>query len=457
MKYFLSPLAILLLLNYSWAQTDPGDLSVRGTLIDEQQNTIPFGNAAIYSQDSVLVTGAFSDANGKFEIAVKPGTYYLQITFLSYEEKVIPNIRVTNKNIDVGTVVMKATSDILEEFVVHGEKDAMELQLDKRVFNVGKDLSNVGANAADILGNLPSISVDVDGAVSLRGSENVTIWINGRPSSLTSRDPDALRKLQGNMIESVEVITNPSSRYDAAGEVGIINIILKKNQEKGFNGSFLMNGGYPSLLGGSYSVNYRGKKTNLFSSYGIDHRRSPGRGSSFQRYTSADTSFAYIQDMDRSRGELSHNFRLGLDYFLNDKNSLTGAFSYNTSDGLNTSTTEFLDYDVNDELSNTTVRDEAEGEDEENVELTLNYTKEFQQKGQKWTVDFQYIKSVDNEHTDYTQLFNGNDKIIQRSVNDAKESNWLFQSDYIRNWKVGLRLRRVSFVMNTHWSSRMMT
>src|SRR5688500_11841359 len=145
------------------------------------------------------------------------------ISFLSYREKLIPNVVVTDTRVDLGVVTLTEDSQVLEEVVVQGEKASMELQLDKRVFNVQKDLSNVGRNASDILGNLPSVTVDVDGTVSLRGSNNVRILIDGKPSGLTSRDPEALRMLQGNLIESIEVITNPSSRYDAAGEVGIID------------------------------------------------------------------------------------------------------------------------------------------------------------------------------------------------------------------------------------------
>lgn len=432
MKYCFTFLALLIDIVILAQNDADGELLISGTIIDEQNEPVPFGNAAVYNVlDSALVTGAVSDVQGKFEIGIEPGTYYLKITILSYEEKVIPEVHVSNKDISLGTIMLKSTMDILEEVIVKGEKESMELQLDKRIFNVSKDLSNIGANAADILGNLPSISVDVDGTVSLRGSQNVTIWINGKPSSLTSRDPDALRKLQGNMIESVEVITNPSSRYDAAGEVGIINIILKKDQEKGVNGSFMINGGVPQLLGGSYTLNYRNKNTNLFSSYGIDYRRSPGGGTSYQQYTSADTSFAYVQNSDRSRGELSHNFMLGMDYFLNDLNSITGSFSYNTSRGVNNATTEYFDYDENGALTNTTLRTEREEEEEENIELGVNYKKDFKEKGRKLTADFQWIKSVDNESTDYTQSLNGGNAKLQRAVNDANESNWLFQSDYV--------------------------
>jgi hypothetical protein len=199
---------------------------ISGTVIDEKKQPIPYATAAAYDSDSTLVAGAVSSDEGSFNIAVEPGEYIVKITFIGYKEKTIPGVQVADSDVDLGPLTLAPAVDVLEEIVITGEKELMDLQLDKRVFNVSK-------NAADILGNLPSVSVDADGSVSLRGSENVTIWINGRPSSLTSRDPDALRKLQGSLIESVEVITNPSSRYDAAGEVGIINIILKKENRPG--------------------------------------------------------------------------------------------------------------------------------------------------------------------------------------------------------------------------------
>ncbi len=410
---------------------DAVSLLISGKVIDDKNQPVPYATAAAYDADSTLVAGAVSGEDGRFEIAVDQGEYLVKITFIGYEEKMIHGVVITDSNVDVGSVTIAPAVDVLEEVMVLGEKDQMELQLDKRVFNVSKDLSNLGANAADILGNLPSVSVDPDGTVSLRGSENVTIWINGRPSSLTSRDPDALRKLQGGMIESVEVITNPSSRYDAAGEVGIINIILKKEHRTGFSGTFMANGGYPTLYGGSYSINYRSLKLNLFSSYGVDYRESPGYGKSQQQYSSADTTFAYFQENDRVRSEFSHNFVLGLDYFIDERNSLTGSFTYNPSSGVNNATTNYFDYDADDVLTNTTTRTEREEEDEDNVELSINYKKDFSNKDRKLTIDFQWIKSVDNEKTDYTQTVNADSPLIQRGVNNAKEETFLFQTDYI--------------------------
>ena len=433
-----------------------GKLLISGTVLDEKKQPIPYATAAAYGGDSTLVAGAVSSDEGSFEIAIEPGEYYIKITFIGYEEQIIPGVSVKDFNVSLGSISIVPAVDVLEEVIITGEKDQMDLQLDKRVFNVSKDLSNLGANAADILGNLPSVNVDADGTVSLRGSDNVTIWINGRPSSLTSRDPDALRKLQGSLIESVEVITNPSSRYDAAGEVGIINIILKKEHRTGFNGTFMANGGYPDLYGGSYSLNYRGLKLNLFSSYGIDYRKNPGYGHSEQRYSSADTTFAYFQESDRVRSELSHNFVLGVDYFIDERNSLTGSFTYNPSSGVSTATTNYFDYDANDVLINTTTRTEREEEDEENIELALNYKKDFSNKDRKFTADFQYIKSVDNENTDYTQTANGNAPILQRGVNNAKEETFLFQSDYIHplgeNTKIEVGVKSTRRVIKNEYS-----
>ena len=213
-----------------YAQKPVSAYSISGKIVDNQDISVPFANAAVYSnEDSTLVGGAASDMNGAFSVNIKPGKYYLKISFLSYQERIIPNINLIDSDIDVGTVILEPDSRLLETVEIEGERSQMELQLDKRVFNVGSDLSSSGGNAADILNNVPSVNVEVDGTVSLRGNENVRILINGKPSGLTSRDPDALRHLQGNLVERVEVITNPSSRYEASGEVGIINIVLKKN------------------------------------------------------------------------------------------------------------------------------------------------------------------------------------------------------------------------------------
>ena len=412
----------------AYSQASQKSFIISGSVADNQGMAIPFANAAVYNNlDSALVGGAASDENGEFAIQIRPGNYYMKISFLSYQEKIIPGVNVINRDIDLGAVVLQPDSRLLETVEVEGQRSQMELQLDKRVFNVGSDLSTSGGNAADILNNVPSVNVEVDGTVSLRGNQNVRILINGKPSGLTSRDPDALRNLQANLVEKIEVITNPSSRYEAAGEVGIINIVLKKNQENGLNGTFTGVLGHPDFIGGSYSLNLRRRKINLFSSYGMDYRKSPGYSTLYQRFDGGTRET--FQDGDRSRSELSHNITGGLDYFIDDKNTITGSIMYNFGDGLNKSALTYNDF-VSGEQVGTTLRTDREVEDEKNIEAAFNYKREFQRKDQTLTVDLQYNRRYDGETSDFTQVENGT-TTLQRSENLAEDKNWFFQSDYV--------------------------
>jgi outer membrane receptor protein involved in Fe transport len=418
-----------ILLQYSvFAQSSENNRIISGSIIDEQNIPIPFANAAVYNLDSALVGGAVSDENGIFSISIKPGNYYLKISFLSYRDKIIPNVALINKDLQLGTVVLQADTKLLETVEIEGQRSQMELQLDKRVFNVGSDLSTSGGNAADILNNVPSVNVEVDGTVSLRGNENVRILINGKPSGLTSRDPDALRNLQANLVEKVEVITNPSSRYEASGEVGIINIVLKKNQQNGLNGTFTGVLGHPDMIGGSYSLNLRRRKVNVFSSYGMDYRSSPGYSTMYQRFNDGERET--FQDGDRNRSGRSHNIMGGVDYFINEKNTITGSFMYNMGDGLNKSSLTYNDF-ANGEATGTTVRTDREVEDEKNVEAALNYKREFKRKDQTLTADFKFNRSYDGETSDFTQTAAEN-TILQRSENLAEDKNWFFQTDYVQ-------------------------
>ncbi len=244
---------------------------VRGNLVDEQKKPIPFVTVALYqSSDSALITGAVSDETGKFEVQTKPGKYHVKLSIMSYQDRIISNVNVEDKPIQLGTLTLKASAEQLKEVVIQGEKSQMELSLDKKVFNVGQDLANRGGTAVDILSNVPSVAVDVEGNVSLRGSGSVRILIDGKPSGLVSlKGSSGLQQLQGSSIERIEVITNPSARYEAEGMGGIINIVLKKERKEGINGSFDLITGYPTNLGAAANVNYRRKNLNFFVNYTV--------------------------------------------------------------------------------------------------------------------------------------------------------------------------------------------
>ncbi len=278
LKGFFS--CLVLLPGFAWAQL-PGEWSVlpaegethcSGIVTDPNEVPIPFAGILLFSAaDSTMTAATSTDEEGKFSFDAPYGNYFLKIRFLSYTEIVYPDVILDSPAKDFGTVVMHPKDSTLGEVLVEVERPEMELKLDKRVFNIQSDQSNAGKNAADILDNIPSVSVDAEGNIALRGSGNVRILIDGKPSTLVGMSSnDALRQIQGDMIERIEVITNPSARYDAEGEVGIINIVLKKEFEKGFNGSVTMNAGYPANLGAGANLNYRSKKVNVFGGYSVN-------------------------------------------------------------------------------------------------------------------------------------------------------------------------------------------
>lgn len=457
MKILLLPLTFVILsFSKLYAQQDA---IISGKLLDADKNPVLFANVALFkSADSTLAGGLASDENGVFKIPAKPGNYYLRISYLAMAEKIVPNVKVVSGNVDLGTISLKADAKVLDELVVKGEKSQMELQLDKRVFNIGKDLSNIGGSASDVLNNMPSVTVDVDGNVALRGSGNVRILIDGKQSGMVGMNPaEALKQIPSDLIESIEIITNPSSRYDAEGEVGILNIVMKKNIRYGLNGSFTGTAGYPANLGGSFNINYRKEKINLIASYGHLYREGPGRGSSRQEYTSADTSFVYEQKTDRTRGGYSNNFTVGMDYFFNKYNTITGTLSYRNSQNSNSSRLEYNDFDFNNNLTRTVVRTEEENEPRTNIEAALSYRKTFDKKGQSLSFDAKYIISDETEASRYNEgsVGEGN-SLVQRSFNTEDEKNWLFQLDYIhpfaKNGKLEAGLKSSTRLLDNDFS-----
>jgi outer membrane receptor protein involved in Fe transport len=424
---------LFLLLAIPLQSYSQSEFAIRGQVIDDNDAPVPFSNVVLYTaSDSSMATGAVSDDEGRFSITTPPGQYYLLVTFISYRDKLVPGITVSSADVNLGTVVLSSGRQLLEEVVVSGERELMEMRLDKRIFNISQDISNIGVSASEVLDNLPSVTVDAEGNVSFRGSENVRILIDGRPSRLTSAE--ALQQLQSDMIERIEVITNPSSRYEAEGEAGVINIILKKNVQRGLNGSFTVTGGYPALGRGSVNLNYRHNKINYFGSYGINYRATPATGSSFQEFTGADTSFVYEQTRDRLRSGLGHNARIGADYFINDYNTLSASFFIRASEGLNTNIVNYRDQENlgNGTITSLRTRSEEEEEQDLNTETTVSYRRDFEEEGRSFTADARLIHSWEIEQADYRE-FNPERTvdITQRSDNREMERNFIFQTDYV--------------------------
>jgi outer membrane receptor protein involved in Fe transport len=436
--YFLF---LLTLLSISvFAQNNPASFLIKGILIDEQKNAVPYANVAIYStRDSSLVSGAVSDDAGKFQVSAKPGSYYAKVTYLSFEEKTIQNVLLTNGDINLGTIKLASIDKLLEEIVIQGEKSKMELSLDKKVFNVGKDLANAGGTAIDILSNVPSVAVDVEGNVSLRGSGNVRILIDGKPSGLVNlRGGSGLQQLQGSLIERVEIITNPSARYEAEGMAGIINIVLRKERKEGFNGSFDVITGYPANFGAAANVNYRRKNLNFFVNYTASYRNTPGRSSLYQELYNVDTTI-YSQTFDSRLNGMNNNARAGIDYFFNDKNILTGSYTWRISKGKRFADIYYRDYVSNtSNLQSIIYRRQDETETEPNSEYALTYKRNFIRQGHELTADLRFLDNWEKSDQYFTeQAFlpdgsvSGIADILQRSLNDETEKQLLLQIDYV--------------------------
>ena len=437
----LGVLLIMAFLSVYSLQAQKGIL--KGKIIDAQ-SSVPLSYASIRvykNADSSLITGAITDDNGVFSMETPLGDYYAILDFMGYKASKVSDFSLskTQMTYDFGIVKLTSSAGLLNEVVVQAEKSTMELSLDKKIFNVGKDLSNKGGSATDILGNIPSVSVDVDGNVKLRGSDNVRILIDGKPSGLVSFKGSAgLQQLQGSLIERVEIITNPSARYEAEGMSGIINIVLKKEQKQGFNGSLEVITGQPINYGLAANVNYRHKKINFFINYGVAYRKMPGKGMQYQEVYSKDTTF--ITQMERAGAATGfhNNIRGGLDYYFNEKSTFTAAYLFRRSDVRRITDFVYKDYLFNtDNLTTTTLRQQDEKEHEPNSEYSLTYKKSFNKKGQELTADFRLLDYWERSDQFYPQTStfadgspNSSDTKEQKALNDEFEKQYLIQVDY---------------------------
>ena len=228
-------------------QAQQVNLEITGSVVDQTtQAPIPYATILVGEKSTLQpITGATTMDDGAFRVVSSSKDIYVEISLMGYESVRLENFTIEGNRIEIGKIELNEKSQMLNEVEVRGEKSTTEFKLDKRVFNVGKDLSSSGASALEVLDNVPSVTVNIEGQVSLRGNSGVQILINGKPSVLTSEGGNALGSITAEMIEKVEVITNHSAKYEAEGTAGIINIVIKKDEREGINGSFSLNYGQP--------------------------------------------------------------------------------------------------------------------------------------------------------------------------------------------------------------------
>ena len=380
------------------------------------------------------VQGGITAADGSFNVEVVPGNYNITIEYIGFDKITLSN-RNLSANENLGKIELEINAESLQEVEVTAERTEVEIRLDKRIYNVGKDLTVRGGSVADVLDNVPSVSVDVEGNVSLRGNDNVRILINGKPSGLVGiSGPQGLRSLPAESIEKVEVVTSPSARYDAEGTAGILNIILKKNQLEGINGTLIANGGLPETYGGSVNLNWRTRKVNIFTTNTL--RVSTSKGNSLndtEFFNGADPSAFLYEKAQRTRTNGNKFTNLGIEYYFNDKTSLTLSGFYRNSDNSNLNENELKELDALDAVLTFSERIEFEDEKDVSQQFSANFFKDFETEGERLTATFQYELSTEDEFGDISSIsrtpISATNYEITTNIEDQKEI--LGQVDYV--------------------------
>lgn len=414
------------------------EVKVSGTVVEEGTNTaLEYATITFKSaENNTIVTGGITDAKGKFSIDVPVGNYNISVEYISYKTKDYKNKSIA-KAINLGTVSLAVDMESLDEVVVIAERTTVEIKLDKKIYNVGKDLTVRGGTVSDVLDNVPSVSVDVEGAVSLRGNNDVRILINGKPSGLVGlNSTDALRQLPAEAIERIEVITSPSARYDAEGTAGILNIILRRSKLQGLNGAITVNGGYPLQTGVSGNINYRTGDLNFFNTSGYNYREVPGNAfTETEFFNSNDLNTFATEDRNFDRIRKGFNTNLGVEWYVNETSSITAAIVYRDSNNESNTTNNTVLVDENGTILERFLRRDPELEDDKNVQYSLNYDKQFNGDSQhKLTVAFQYEDSQEVEESFIiNESFTDNSPPIdEHVVTDENQEEILLQLDYVK-------------------------
>ncbi len=437
-KTFLFALSLFSFLAY--AQRPDGNIpkfKFSGIVIDQEtQQPLEYATVSIRNpQKPGRLQGGITGSDGKFNIEVFPGIYDITIDYIGFENFEKKGV-VVRSNKDWGKVNLFISSTSLEGVEVMAEKTEVEIRLDKRIYNVGKDLTVRGGSVADVLDNVPSVTVDLDGNVALRGNDNVRILINGKPSGLVGiSGPQGLQQLPAESIEKVEVVTSPSARYGAEGTAGILNIILKKQELLGFNGNFVANGGQthsdviPSSYGGSANINLRKNKFNIFTNTSVNKILSIGKIYNQNEYFNGNDLSTFLDEIRKpERENYSFFSSLGLEYFFKEKTSLIlSSFIRNTNGD------DYSKNILNTLSTNRTIIDQSEliefEIDKDNArQISLNFDSEIDEDGQEFTAVFQFEENSEDENASIKNSLEGRDEKVNQL---EEEKRILVQADYV--------------------------
>lgn len=440
MKLLLSIITCaLVLFNTVFAQNPEG--SLKGRIIDlSTKKPVSFASVALI--DTLAGRAARtsqSDLEGNFSISgIASGSYTLRISFVGYQpfERTGVNITASKSQINLGNITLaQSKANQLKEVTIQAQQNAMQLGIDRKVFNVEQSLVSEGGSATDLLANVPTVSVDIDGNVNLRGSGSVRVLIDGKPSAIGGGDmATVLQSLPASSIESIELITNPSSKYDAEGQTGIINIVLKKNKKIGINGAVSFSAGTQENYNASTNLNYRDKNVNLYGNYSFRYGTRLGGGFNNTSFlNSGQTS----NISDGARNNVGNNAKVGADFYINEKTTIGASANVNFRDSEDFEDINYIYQGYSNVLSNgkSYRRSEEEGLDK-GYDLTLDFSRKFKKQGEELVANFSFGQNSEDEGSNFNQRFSYPQRLNPDSLetrinaNTEARTSYNIQADY---------------------------
>jgi len=416
---------------------------ISGKVIDENKQAVEFATISLISMRTQKpVDGGITNSHGYFELTkIEVGKYKVIISFIGFHDKIIDNIFIkpNASTINLGKIKIEPNAEQLETVEVVAEKNLQQNTLEKKVFNVSKDLTSETSSVTEVLNNLPSVDIDMDGNVTLRGNSNVRVLIDGRPSSIMGGDlATILEQFPANTVESIEVITNPSAKYDADGMAGIINIKLKKEKRKGTNGSVLLTAGTGNKYNGSLKLNHRTGKFNFFGTYSYRYNDRNFNKDALRQNILTDTTTWLKQTEGGNHISNSNMFNAGIDYFITNKISLSYTGNYSVGSRDKTTGIEYYYLNENEYVNNSTLRATQYDNERTSFDNNLVFTSEFAKPGQELSVNLTYSKSNSDGFGSYTEdyydeYYNPIDSLYkQRDYSQYDNTNIIVQADYVQ-------------------------
>lgn len=383
--------------------------TISGKIIDSKTKQPLEAASIVFRNNDEIKSGGITNYRGHFSIEVAKGKYNATVEYFSYKTKQL-SITSINKNLNIGTVELEINQNVLDEIQIVAEKKNIEITPKKIIVNVSKDITAEGGLATDVLNNIPSVSVDDDGSVNLRG-QATTVMINGRVSSLSKSE--ALKSIPAGSIDKIELITNPGASY-AASYTSIINIILKKGKDNGFNSSITVTSGFKDYYGALVTLNYKTKKYNLYSNLSYGHSNPISTASYETEYFEDGITSSYLNEYNES-DKINNNWNgtLGIEIYASDKTTITPEINY-----------YYLDYKTNSETYTEFLNESKVFELSNNRNYLINYKDKIAEYSLNFSHNFDEEKSLDANFS-FSNDMEDFDKIITNTNEDFTNEDYI--------------------------------